>query len=455
MKGGLIFFKPPFFVFKTMKVKVLIFLLGISFYSCQSDDDFPPDVDQEEEQEEVIEDTVAAVFAGNVLIFKQDKVQEGYVLVNDASNSRVYLMEKKESEIIYEWVLPSGIGNDAELLENGNLLVALTVEDPAYNFGGYGGRLAIIAPSGELIWDYTYSTDVNLAHHDLEMLPNGNILFLAWEKKTGDELISVGYKGEYESVFAEKILEIDPRTNLIVWEWNVWDHLVQDQDNRLGNFGIISDFPEKININYEDPLKNGEYNGDIFHANALEYDAENDLIYLSVNYFSEVWVIDHSTSGTEVSTSSGGNYRKGGGLVYRFGNPEAYNNIGERMFFHNHNPNLVPGGNSLLIYSNGLPEIDPHSTVYELEIPETFQLVANQENELEVKWSFTDPDLFSPKVSGAYRLPNGNTIITQGTFGFWEVTESKEVVWKFKGEGFFWRGYPYSKTSNGISNLGL
>ncbi len=455
MKGGLIYFKSPFFVFRLMRVKILIFLLGISLYSCQSDDEFQSTVEEEEEKEEVIVDTITKDIAGNVLVFKQDKVQDGYVLVNDASNNRVYLMEKKESEILYEWNLPSGIGNDAELLENGNLLVALTVEDPAYSFGGFGGRFAIIAPSGELLWDYTYSTDVNLAHHDVEMLPNGNVLFVAWEKKTEEDLIAVGYSGEYSSVFAEKIIEIDPNSNQIVWEWNVWDHLVQDEDNLLDNFGIISDFPEKVNINYEDPHKTGDYKGDIFHANALEYDAENDLIYLSVNYFSEVWVIDHSTSQTEVSTSVGGNYGKGGDLVYRFGNPEAYNNIGERLFFHNHNPNLVPGGNSLLVYSNGLPELDPHSTVYELEIPAKFELKANQENKLAVKWSFNDQDLFSAKVSGAYRLPNGNTLITQGTFGFWEVTESKEVVWKFEGEGFFWRGYPYQKASDGIINLGL
>jgi len=438
-----------------MRVKILIFLLGISLYSCQSEDNFQSNIEQEEEKEEVIVDTVATDIAGNVLVFKQERVQDGYVLVNDASNNRVYLMEKKKSEILYEWNLPSGIGNDAELLENGNLLVALTVEDPDYTFGGYGGRLAIIAPSGELLWDYTYSTDVNLAHHDLEMLPNGNVLFVAWEKKTEEDLIAVGYSGEYMPVYAEKIIEINPNSNQIVWEWNVWDHLVQDEDKLLDNYGIISDFPEKVNINYEDPLKDGDYKGDIFHANALEYDSENDLIYLSVNYFSEVWVIDHSTNQAEVYTSSGGNYGKGGDLVYRFGNPEAYNNIGERMFFHNHNPNLLPGGNSLLVFSNGLITLDPHSTIYELEIPAKFELKANQANKLEVKWSFSDQDLFSPKVSGAYRLPNGNTLITQGTFGFWEVTESKEVVWKFEGDGFFWRGYPYEKTSNGIINLGF
>lgn len=439
-----------------MRVRILILLLSISLFSCQNDDDFQPEIVVEEEKPEVEVDTASTNNAGLVTIFNPEKVQEGLVLVNDASNNRVYLMEKQESNILFEWDLPSGIGNDAELLENGNLLVALTVEDPAYTFGGYGGRLAIIAPSGELLWDYTYSSEINLSHHDLEMLPNGNVLFLAWEKKDKDEIIANGYIGEDEKLFAEKLIEINPVNNEIVWEWNSWDHLVQDEDPNALNYANVSDNPTRIDINYMDVLKEGSYAGDFMHANGLEYDEVRDLIYLSVNYFSEVWVIDHSTTSSESASGFGGNQLVGGDLVYRFGNPAAYkNNSSERMFFHNHNPNLVPGGESLLIFSNGIPSNDAHSTVYELKIPDTFKLLKDQIHELEVAWSFTDEDLFSAKVSGAYRLPNGNTLITQGTFGFWEVTESKEVVWKFEGEGFFWRGYPYAKTSSAIINLGL
>lgn len=446
-----------------MRIRILILILGISLYSCQSDDDFKAEIIGEEEREEVVVDTTTTStdtsytnIAGVVTIFKPAKVQDGLVLVNDASGNRVYLMEKQKSNILFEWDLPSGIGNDAELLENGNLLVALTAEDPVYTFGGYGGRLAIIAPSGELLWDYPYSSEINLAHHDLEMLPNGNVLFLAWEKKTQDEIIANGYAGEDEVLYAEKLLEVNPLTNDIVWQWNSWDHIVQDSNPAAFNYGSVPDNPSLIDVNYKDSLKEGSYAGDIMHANGLEYDETRDLIYLSVNYYSEVWVIDHSTTTTESASGSGGNHNMGGNLVYRFGNPLAYkNDKSDRMFFHNHNPNLTPGGESLLVFSNGIPSNDPHSTVYELKIPDSFKLLKDQKNELEVIWNFTDDDLFSAKVSGAYRLPNGNTLITQGTSGYWEVTSDKEVVWRFEGEGFFWRGYPYEKTSSAIINLGL
>jgi len=440
-----------------MRKLLWIFCCSLFFLSCEKEEDELEVIEEKVENptEEIPEETEQGDSIAELVINEQQRVQKGYVLVNDAASNRVYIIEKNKGDLVFEWDLPSGIGNDAELLSNGNLLVALTDEDPAYTFGGFGGRMAIIDPMGEILWDYKYSDEVNLSHHDLEMLPNGNILFIAWEKKTDNDLVEVGYTGEYEQVYAEKILEINPESKQIVWEWNVWDHLIQDEINNLDNYAEISDHPEKVNVNYEDSLKNGDYGGDIFHANALEYDEENDLIYLSINYFSEVWVIDHSTTKQEASGSTGGNYAKGGNLLYRFGNPDAYNNKGERMFFHNHNPNLVPGTNSLLVYSNGLPEVDPYSVVYELALPEVFDLKPNNNNELEILWSFKDPDLFAPKVSGAYRLPNGNTLITEGTFGFWEVTNSKEVVWKYKGDGFFWRGYHYDLNDVAIQNLNL
>ena len=70
-------------------------------------------------------------------------------------------------------------------------------------------------------------------------------------------------------------------------------------------------------------------------------------------------------------------------------------------------------------------------------------------------WSFTDPNLYSGKVSGVELLPNGNRLITEGDFGFWEVTEQGEVVWRYSTSGFFWRGYHYDIDSEAITNLGL
>ena len=436
--------------------KFMLVVAFISTIACTDADNNEFVVEELPDEEITIEISEPGTEAGKVSLYHPDQMQEGYILVNDASSNRVYLMDKPESNILREWHLPEGIGNDAVLLENGNLLVALMDEDPAFQFGGYGGRLAIIGPEGKILWDFTYSDQDNLSHHDIEMLPNGNILFLAWERKKGLELKKVGYTGGDEELFIEKILEIDPSNNEIVWQWNSWDHLIQDEIQDLANFGSVSGHPYKININYKDEYEEGSHNGDIMHANAIEYDEERDVIYLSVNYYSEVWVIDHSTTTSEARSETGGNSGKGGDLIYRFGNPDAYESpAGNRMFYHNHNPTLVPDTNRILVFSNGIPAVDNHSIVYELELPAAFDLKSDLNNELNIYWNFDHEDLFSAKVSGAHRLPNGNTLITEGTSGFWEVTNNKEIVWKFEGDGFFWRGYHYDKDSRAILNLNL
>ncbi|MFV9483157.1 aryl-sulfate sulfotransferase [Christiangramia sp. ASW11-125] len=435
--------------------KIYYILFFALLISCSEDDSFEDTSDQEVIEEVVDSTEVELNLAGEITYHDLSKAEQGLILVNDAAANRIYLMEKIESIVLKEWELPAGIGNDGELMEDGSLLVALTDPGPAYNFGGYGGRVAIISPENEIIWDYEYSDSINLSHHDVEMLPNGNVLILAWEKRTKDQLALKGYGGPYENVYVEKLLEVDRSNNQTVWEWNVWDHLVQDGDPDAQDFGVIADNPERVNINYEDTLKDANYNGDIFHANAIEYDEKYDLIYMSVNHFSEVWVIDHSTTLEQAKGNIGGSYNKGGDLVFRFGNPGAYNNVGDRMFFHNHHPNLVAGSNSMLVFSNGLLNADPHSTVYEVELPEVFDLQRQTNNELNVLWSYSHPDLFSPKVSGAQRLENGNTLITEGDSGYWEVSEDGEVVWRFESEGFFWRGYHYDQNSPQILGLNL
>ena len=61
------------------------------------------------------------------------------------------------------------------------------------------------------------------------------------------------------------------------------------------------------------------------HTNSIDYNEEFDQILISVRYFNEIWVIDHSTTTEEAAGHTGGNSGKGGDLLYRWGNPK---NIG-------------------------------------------------------------------------------------------------------------------------------
>ena len=265
--------------------------------------------------------------------------------------------------------------------------------------------------------------------HDFEVLPNGNVLVLVWERIGTEEAKAAGVSLDVD-VYPEKIIEIDPTTNTEVWQWRSWEHLVQDQFPEAANYGSIASNYTKIDVNYVN-----KDNGDIMHANALAYDAQRDLIYMSVNFYSEVWVIDHNTTTT---TAQG----VAGDLLYRFGNPGSYAGEGDRLFDNNHHPNFVKstfGLGNMLVYSNGTST--QQSVVYELALPNSFS-ASNGFVLPEVVWSYSHPDLYFNLISGAVRLPNGNTLICAGDYGYWEVTPEKEIVWKYDGGGQrFWRGY--------------
>ncbi|WP_373074410.1 aryl-sulfate sulfotransferase [Zeaxanthinibacter enoshimensis] len=420
--------------------------------SCEKDDAVvkeeiavpeEPVLEEEEEEEQGEDDSPESP----VSFFYPDLVMDHYILINNAASNEVYLINK-QGERVFDWSLSNNIGNDVFLLPDGRLLASLEADDVKMALGGQGGKLQFVAADGTIEWNFDYSSEEAELHHDAELLPNGNVIAMVWEKVPQLDAEEAG-SGHGMDIFVEGIIEVNPETNEIVWEWHSMDHLVQDHNPDKQNFGSVAENPNKIDLNYVTHEK-----GDIMHANGISYDPVNDLIFLSVNFYSEVWVIDHSTTTEEAAGSNGGNFNKGGDLVYRFGNPEAYQNpAGTRLFNNNHFPNLLTGDDSgkMLIFSNGISQ----STVYELELPTTYDLVQGIDNEPVVSWSFTDPDLYSPKVSGAVPLPNGNVLITEGDFGLWEVTRDGKVVWQYQSPGFYWRAYHYDKDSPEINALGL
>jgi hypothetical protein len=83
-------------------------------------------------------------------------------------------------------------------------------------------------------------------------------------------------------------------------------------------YGVVTDHPELVDINF------GDTKTDWMHTNSIDYNEKFDQILISVHNFNEIWVIDHSTTTEEAAGHTGGNSGKGGDLLYRWGNPQAY-----------------------------------------------------------------------------------------------------------------------------------
>jgi hypothetical protein len=384
-------------------------------------------------------------------LFQNDSLAyEGLTLLTPTSYSHTYLIDNCGREV-RSWVSDYPPGLSAYLLESGQLLRTARIPG-AFFGGGLGGRIELFSWEGELEWGYNYASDAHHQHHDIEYLPNGNILALAWERKTPDEAEQAGRNPDFtgpNGVYTETVVELQPvGTNqaVVVWKWDLWDHLVQDHDPSKDNFGMVAEHPELINVNYSSGQSGPGM--DWVHTNSIDYNPVLDQIIINSRDFCEFWVIDHSTTTAEAAGHTGGNSGKGGDILYRWGNPEAYKRGTEadQEFFAQHDAHWIEQGladeGKILVFNNGVnrPGVD-FSSVEVIDPPlgadGQYNLMPGQAyGPAEPDWIYTAlPPLasfYSNRISGAQRLPNGNTLICEGVKGqLFEVTPEKEVVWRY------------------------
>ena len=159
--------------------------------------------------------------------------------------------------VVHSWVTDSTPASIAYLLDNGNLLRAgALANSPVGQVAGGGGRIQEIAWDGQLVWDFTYSSPTSIPHHDFTRLPNGNVLLIVQDRKSADEAIAAGRipaSVPETGVHADSLIEIKPTgktTGVVVWEWRLWDHLIQDHAKDKANFGDVAAHPERVDINF-------------------------------------------------------------------------------------------------------------------------------------------------------------------------------------------------------------
>ncbi|MBK8979154.1 MAG: aryl-sulfate sulfotransferase [Planctomycetes bacterium] len=344
--------------------------------------------------------------------------------------------------IVHRWTSAFTAGMSVHLRHDGTLLRAISV-GPRFG-NGAGGGVQIVAFDGTVLWDYRYNTNGVLSHHDLHPMPNGNVLITAWEDKTIAQAIAAGrdpalLRGTWFR--PDHLVEVEPTgptTGRIVWQWHLWDHLVQDFDPTRANHGDVAAHPELVDINF--PRELIALTGDWNHVNGLDYDPANDWIVISAPFQDEIWIIDHSTTTAEAAGHTGGRRGHGGDLLYRWGNPAAYRagSAAEQQLFFQHDPQFVPpgrpGAGHLTLFNNRWPT---GSQIWEIALPigadgGFVRGAGGRYGPLGPLWTFADGEMNSPAVSGAERLPNGNTLVCSGTQPWLlEVDPAGQIVWQY------------------------
>ncbi len=195
-------------------------------------------------------------------------------------------------------------------------------------------------------------------HHHIHRTPDGNYMFLIEEERY--------LKHIDVNIYGDTIIEYNPRSDSIVWEWHLLDYLKPEVKRR-----------------------------DWSHCNAIEQDPRDGSIYLSSRNLNSIFKIDRKTDE----------------FMWRLGEDGDFELAPEDHFYCQHAPEIQPNGN-LLLFDNGSfrPEEQggEYSRALELSIDEKAM-------KAKAVWSWHNkPDLFTPIWGDADRLKNGNTLIVFG-----------------------------------------
>ena len=395
----------------------------------------------------------------------------GYVLFTGRWHDDVFLVDPL-GRVAYRWPMDLTFYH-GKMLDNGGILATTNRQRRAFEFDAWGN----------VVWEYV----IPRLHHDFLKMPNGNVMLLSKNFKTREEVIAAGGNPEFvheNGLDYDFLVEVRPTGasgGEVVWRWSAWDHMVQDFDPSKANYGVVAEHPELIDLNYALEMIR-DYRkispNDWIHTNALDYNPELEQIMLSPRHFSELWIIDRSTTTAEARGHSGGNGGMGGDLLYRWGNPRAHGrgDVGDQRLFWQHQTHWIapglPGAGNVLLFNNGSEFSGDYkrrySSVDEFALPVDGYGYRRDEDGTyppdELAWTYTaDPpeDFYASVISGAQRLPNGNTLVVDGTTGtIFQVTPDGRTVWKYvvpldrrshmrQGEQpSVWRAYPTPQGGN-------
>ncbi len=256
-------------------------------------------------------------------------------------------------------------------------------DDHSIAVGAYG-TMRIIDLDGSVIYEYL----PDIAHHDIDRLSNGNLIYLIFDQIKQSE--------DY-TILGDGIHIIDPYTDEILWEWMGKDYipLSDNNPNDMNNIwlGIGHDWT---------------------HSNSVWFDEANSVIYLNVRNLNRIYKIKYPSGEVEWIMGDGGDFGAG-------------------IWSHSHDPHFIDE-NHFIVFDNGLYR--PDGEIYSQTI-----LVEYDENAktAEVVWRYREtPDFFSLGLGGVEYTANGNIATCDGANGrIVEVNEAGEKTFELDFEVLF------------------
>jgi hypothetical protein len=380
--------------------------------------------------------TFKAVAALLLLTFTGKAQQwNGLTYYSNMGSSTGYLIDTASTVVKTYTYTGGGTAYSTYFMPGGNFVRSVQNPGNVLTGGGMSGRLQKLDYNGNLLWQWTYSSSTYCTHHDHCVMPNGNILVICYDVKSQTDLQNAGCTANLSSIRSEKIMELQPvgsNSAIVVWEWSLWDHLVQNVDQNKANYQTsIVNHPELVNINYQ-PIS------DWIHMNGIDYNPILDQIVVSSHNLSEWWVIDHSTTTAQAATHTGGIAGKGGDLLYRWGNPLAYQGGIAKTLNVTHDAHWVPEGSPNAGYLTGINNAGVTSpsnktTVDQIPPPRSDYNYTVNLGSAYTPTTYANRYLttgYTSNMGSVEEYPNGNRMICLATSGnIFEIDAAGNVLW--------------------------
>lgn len=249
-----------------------------------------------------------------------------------------------------------------------------------------GGRARIVDLAGNTVWASPDDESFQV-HHSASMMPSGNVLMVVRDYR------DIEQDGVVRTWQGDRIVEMNPLTNEIVWDWSTFDYYTTDD---------------------YDIHQTNHWN-DWTHINDAHYVEAHNSIYLSCRHLSRITRIDYDTSE----------------IVYNMGMnmPSGDVPFGDDLFSYQHSPMLLSNGNMVLFDNGNRRGGSPagqNGATFAVELA----FLGSPPTGAEIVWSWQVPE-YCPSTGDANRLENGHTLVTSTQLsGVYEITEAGETAWR-------------------------
>jgi len=248
-------------------------------------------------------------------------------------------------------------------------------------------------------WNFVTNTTDDFPNvqsdHDIQYNPvNNTFLTLQdYTRQVGNNLLLL-----------DKILQVDANGN-VLWTWDTYDYIPLSE---------MSPFNETVTLH-----GTGQTAEDATHANSLDWDYNNSIIYLNLRITNTFYKIDQNTGNIIWACGEFGNFT----LLGSDGSPVS------SLWYHSHDTKQVAPGVFTMFdndFENNTNPNDCHSQLLELTLNETSMTAY-------ASWSWEAPTKYWNTYGGAtVILPNGDYL---GAFGDPTHQFTQNQPWNFNNTG--------------------